>query len=910
MTRRPFTEFLYRVLLVAYPSDFRRTLGEEAAGAFGQLHRDEWREGGIKAVAGLWRRSVLQVIGYGLKERWERRQRSSRTNAGRPPTRQRDPFIYSLVSDIRYAIRSLTRTPIFSVTAIAIVALGIGATTTIYSVVDNVLLRPLPYPDPHELVTFTKGPASFPVPDFVDVRDRTSALASIAAMTNVTFDLTGDGAPEQLAGARATEEFLPIFGATAAMGRLLTPDDFEPGAPNVAVLSYGLWQRRWGRDPNIVGKTVTLSAEPFVVVGVLGREFESPQALQWEDVELWVPLDVTTPAWQHRRIFVLSTIGRLAPGVTLAAAQAEFDALARTLADEYPRGNRQSDGNPYYFPLVPLHQATVGAVTQTLYVLLGAVGLLLLIACANVANLFLARGTDREREMALRAALGASRTRVMRQLLAESVVLALAGGTVGTGLSLVGIRAFGLFNPGGIPRLSEVVVDWRVLAFTVALSMLTGVLFGIVPVFQSAKTDVTNALKEGAQGVTAGRHRAKLRNSLVVAEIGLALVLLVGAGLLFNSFLRLQRVDPGFDSDNTTIMSLRLGTYGVSISGRYGTPESRLRLADDLLERIRTMPGVEAAGAAVRMPFGLGRCCWGDAMAPDGGSEDSVPAWIHPVTYGMMEALGARLVAGRFPTAREMSAPTSTVSAGAPRRVAAVINHSLAERYWPSSDPIGRVLRTESQTLSIVGVVEDIKHFGLDTPKQFDAYVPHAEGAVFPMLDVAVRSSNDPSSLAAMLREAVWSIDPELPVNPPQTMNDRIAGSITAPRFYSVLLSTFAVVAFLLAASGIYGSMLYSVGQRHRELGIRLALGAQTNDLVRMVVGKGLLLTTIGVAIGLAGAFAASHILESFVFGVSTADPLTFVVASLLLATVALAACYLPARKAAAADPLEALKAE
>ncbi|MCH6547944.1 MAG: WecB/TagA/CpsF family glycosyltransferase [Gemmatimonadetes bacterium] len=415
--------------------------------------------------------------------------------------------------------------------------------------------------------------------------------------------------------------------------------------------------------------------------------------------------------------------------------------------------------------------------TQTLYVLLGAVGLLLLIACANVANLFLARGTDREREMALRTALGAGRTRMIRQLLAESIVLAMAGGAVGIGLSFVGIRAFGLFNPGGIPRLSEVAVDWRVLAFTVALSMLTGMLFGIVPAFQSAKTDVTNVLKDGAQSVTAGRHRAKLRNSLVVAEIGLALILLVGAGLLFNSFLRLQRVDPGFDSDNTTIMSLRLGTFGGQVSGRYGDPEARLRLADDLLERIRTMPGVQAAGAAVRMPFGGGRCCWGDNVVPDGGSGDSVAAWIHPVTHGMMEALGARLVAGRFPTAREMSAPTSTVSGGAPRRVAAVINHSLAERYWPNSDPVGRVLHAERQILSIVGVVENIKHFGLDAPKQFDVYVPHAEGAVFPMLDVAVRSSNDASSLAATLREAVWSIDPALPVNPPQTMNARIAGS-------------------------------------------------------------------------------------------------------------------------------------
>ncbi len=915
-TSPSLAERLYRSLLLAYPAEFRRTVGCEAAHAFGRLHRDEWRAAGLKGLMVLWRRSVLHVIGYGLKERWERRRPSLGRHQDPHHNRQRPPQMLGLVPNFRYVVRSLARTPAFSLMAILIVALGVGATTTIYSVVDNVLLRPLPYPDPQELVMFTKGEGgSLSIPDFRDIYDQTDAFASLAAWTDADLDLTNEGIPERLTVGRVTAEFFSVLGASPAVGRLFTAGDFAPGANKVVVVDHGLWQRRWGGDPALVGSAVILDGETVTVLGVLKRDFQSPEGLTGNELDVWVPFDLTAPEWQHRNLWLLSPIGRLAPGATLASAQAEMDALAETLAVDHPVNNRDRDGRAFYFPLVPLHEAMVGSVAQPLYVLLGAVGLLLLIACANVANLFLARGTDREREIALRSALGAGRGRIVQQLLTESVALALLGGALGAGIAVVSIRMFGVFDAVGIPRMSDVVVDWRVLLFTVALSTLTGVLFGLIPALQSAQTDICAALQEGAQNATAGRHRAKLRNSFVVAEIALALMLLIGAGLLFNSFLRLRSVDPGVDPDDVTVMSLRLGAFdfGSIASGRYSTEGERIQFTNDLLETIRAFPNVQAAGATMRMPFGSGRCCWATDVAPS-GSEDSVMAWMHPVTSAFMEALGATLVAGRFHVQGDMAAPAPS-GGGADddqqRTVAAVINRSLAERHWPDGDVLGRELHTRSYILSIVGVVDDIRHFGLDSPEQFDAYLPYApDGAFFPMLDVAVRSSGDSDNLAAALRQAVWRVDPELPVSPPHTMNDRISGTITTPRFYSMLLAAFAAVAFLLAASGIASSMLYSVGQRQRELGIRLALGAQRRSLMRMVVGKGVLLTALGLSVGIGGAFALSRVLDSFVFGISTTDPMTFVAVSLLLATVAMLACYLPARKAAGADPLEVLRAE
>jgi putative ABC transport system permease protein len=744
------------------------------------------------------------------------------------------------------------------------------------------------------------------------VRDRTESFETIAAIWDDRFNLTNDGAPERLWTGQITKEFFSILGGRAVAGRLFTPDDFAADAEKVAVVSYGIWQSRWGRDQGIVGRTLTLNGEPVTVVGVLSPVFTSPEALVRDELDLWVPLDLTDSQYQNRRLFILGPVARLKPGVTLAAAQAEIDALAEALAEEYPRGNRDHDGNILYFPLVELQEATVGEIAHTLYVLLGAVGLMLLIACANVANLFLARGTDREREMAMRAALGASRGRIVGHLLTESVVLAVIGGAFGVALALAGVKAFELYNPGGIPRVSEVSVDWRVLVFAIVLSTLTGVLFGILPALQSAKTDVTHALKEGAHSTTTGRRRLALRNGLVVTEIGLALVLLVGAGLLFNSFLRLRGVDPGFDPDDLMVINLQLGETLNPEKNRYSQEGVRFAFIRDLLESLRAMPGVEGAAGTAAMPFRGGRCCWRSTLI-EPTADDSVTAWFHPVTEDYFETLGARLVDGRSITASDNLkglAEESTVR----RTVPVVLSARLAQRYWPNQTALGRTLHLRASynaVFTVVGVVDNMRHFKLRDPAQHDVYIPHAFATSWlELFSMAVRSRSDREALLGAVQQAIWRIDPNLPVEPPTTMNERLANSIAAPRFYSMLLATFATVAFLLAAGGIYGTMLYSVGQRHRELGIRLALGAKTRDLVGMVLGKGLVLTTIGIAFGVGGALGLSRLLESLVFGITTTDPTTIATVASLLSAVALGASYLPARKAAHADPLEALRSD
>jgi predicted permease len=882
------------------PREFRLAHAEDAVDLFGDLYSAAYRRGGRSAAVRLWRRSLVQVVIGAVAERLEAvvpRRQGRRPST--PNRRRRHPIARlrkmpaRVLQDLRFAARSFAKKPGFSVTAIVILALGVGATTTIFSVVDGILLDKLPYPDPDRLVYFD-NPSHTP-PDYEDWRERTTSFITMAATWDRDVDLTNDGAPARLHAGLVTRDFFHLFGATPLLGRLLVRDDFAT-TTQVAVLSYGLWQRRWGGNPEIIGRRLTINAEPVVVVGVLRPDFAPPEAMVGRNIEIWTPLNVSDPEIQSRTLFILSVAARLHTATSRESAQAELSALAEVVADENPETNRRRDGTARPFEIVPLFKATVGDADKALYMLLGAVGLMLLIACANVANLFLARGTDRAREIALRVALGAGRGRIVAQLLTESVALALVGGGLGVGIAYLAVEAFAVYDPGGIPRVSAVTVNTGILMFAFSISVATGVLFGIVPALQAARTDVTEALKESTGSVTAGRRRFQVRNALVVAEIAMALVLLVGAGLLFKSFMRLVNVDPGFETEQLVTIPLTLGPPY--------TTEQRVQFTDNLIERITALPGTQDAAAGWTLPFvfhGGPRCCWMNRVQQTPAVDDPPAAIIHPVTPGYFRVLRGTLTRGReFAKEDRDATPIPTV-----------VNATLAKRLFGEQEAVGQSLLMDDIEVTIVGVVSDIRHWGLNENITNELYVPYAElGGDSRRLHVMLRSERNVTDLASALRDAVWSLDPNLPVDEIITMRQRVSTSVAVPRFYSMLLSVFAGVAILLAAGGIYGSILYSVGQRHRELGIRLALGARSIDVVHLIVRHGLTLTAMGIGLGLAGAYAVSRTLQSLVFGISATDGATFAAVSVLLATVALAASYVPARRAGRTDPMETLKAE
>jgi len=819
------------------------------------------------------------------------------------------------LQDVRGALRTFRTNPAFTLASVLMIGLGIGATTTIFSVVDHVLLRPLPYPYAERLVTFGKAGSGMPIPDYVDVRDRTRSFELVGAFWSREQDMTGLGNPERLNVGQVTKAFLTTLGAHSATGRLFVQDDFPPGAPRVVALSHGFWQRRMGGDPSAVGRTLTLEGTPYEIIGVLEGEFVVPEALERDPVDVWIPLDLTTPFLQTRNSYVLRTAARLAPGWTVESAQEELDGLSEALAAQYPEDNRNDDGTAVPFPLRSLHEATVRDFGDTLSILMGAVVLMLLIACANVANLSLARSTERSREMALRTALGAGRGRLLRLLLTESVVLGLVGGVLGIALAVLGVEAFAVLNAGGIPRVTSVDVDWRIVSFAVALSVFTGVLFGLLPALRSANSDFSSSLKENAEATTGTRNRNFIREALVVFEIALALVLLVGAGLLFNSFLHLRRVDPGFDTEHVLTAELRFGLPFGWGSTRYSNVEAKSQFTTDILEAVRWIPGVLSVGGSLSSPFTPG-CCWNSTVVRSDQLADTVESWMRPVTHGYMETIGARLTAGRSFTESDdrgefFDADVTAEHEQGERFVSAIVNNTLARRLWPNESPLGAELIRGRLRARVVGVIEDVSNLPLDRQDQFDLYLPYLRTAtVFDRLDLAVRYRGSTEAMAEAIREAVWNIDPDLPVGTMITMDQRMSRSMSAPRFYSVLFAVFATVAFLLAASGIYASMTYLVRQRKRELGIRLALGGKPQTVLRLVLRRGAVLTALGILIGISGAAALSHLLESLLFGVTTTDPLTFLSVAVLLGFVALLACYVPSRKAAAANPLEVLRVE
>ncbi len=803
----------------------------------------------------------------------------------------------TLWQDLRYSARMLRTKPGFTLIAVMTLALGIGANTAIFSVVNAVLLRPLPYPEPQQLVWVWEvqpklAQAQFSPAEFLDYQARNQSFTGMAAYRLMFFTLTGTGAPEQLNGLITTANFFSLLGVAAERGRVFQPEDGRAGAPRVAVISHGLWQQRFGGDPNLIGQTLTLSGESVTVVGVM------PPGFQDNSREIWLNPHQIVPDWQlNSRVDLLSMRGtsylrvmaRLKPGITLPQARADLNTIATRLQQQSPRPTGHGAG------LSSLQEQVVGNVRPALLILLGAVGLVLLIACANVTSLMLARATARYKEIAVRTALGATRRQIVQQLLLESILLALLGGVGGWLLAAWGVELLVALSPRDMPRLTEIGFDYQVFAFTLLVSVLTGLVFGLAPALAASKPDLNSALKEGARNATAGGHR--LRQTLVVAEVALALVVMVGAGLLVGSFTRLLAVKPGFDPQHLLTMWIGL------TNDRYSKQRDAARLVRELNARLEAVPGVQRVGICDDLPIAgtdsstrlnvEGR----SSASPD----DLLSVGLHVINPHYFDAMGMRLIKGRTFTERDDASAPSVF----------IINETTARRLWPGEEPLGKRIRYNNNDPwgEVVGVIADVKHDGLHLAPRPHLYEPYQQNA-WPFLAIALRSSLDQTTLLAAARREVQALDPNLAVFNVRTMDEVMAGALATRRLVLTLFSLFAVVALLLAAVGIYGVLAYAVTQRQRELGIRLALGATARDVLQLVVGQGMKPVLLGVVIGLGAASALHRLLEKLLFGVSATDPLTFAVIALLLTTVALLACYLPARRAAKVDPMVALRYE
>jgi putative ABC transport system permease protein len=809
----------------------------------------------------------------------------------------------TLFQDLRYGLRVLTKSPGFTAVAVIALALGIGANTAIFSVVNAVLLRALPVRDAERLVVVWEhnrprdrqqnviSPANF-----MDWRDQNTVFEQMAAFVDIRANLTGVEEPEELPGQVASVNLFPLLGVQAARGRTFAPDEGEEGRSNVVILSDGLWKRRFGADSGVVGQTIKLSGNNYTVIGVMPPDFQwfiKNMSLTGKPAELWLPNTFGANA-RRRGGRAWQSVARLKPGVTLAQAQAEMTTIASRLEQQYPDFNKGWGVN-----LVPLRAQFTGEIRTALLMLLGAVGFVLLIACANVANLLLARAATRQKEIAVRAAMGAGRRRIVRQLLTESVLLAGVGGALGLLLAVWGMDVLLALAPPDLLGLKEVGLNLRVLGFTLLVSLLTGLIFGLAPAFGAARTDLNEALKEGGRGQGSGGRRAGARQVFVVAQVALALVLLIGSGLMIRSFMRLQAVNPGFNAEN--LLSVRVLLPGA----KYREDHQRIGFFRQLLERVRALPGAQGVSAIDALPFGgIGS---GTSFTVVGRPEP--PPGEVPVTDVRVadpeyfRVMGIPLLRGRNFTEKEATEVSRVV----------IVNETLVRQQFPNEDPLGKRITINMSDnpvpSEIIGVVGDARYVGLDVEPRAMTYWPHPE-LVRSGMTLVVRTGADPLSLAPAIQREVRALDADQPVADIRTMEQLLATSVARARFSTLLLSIFAAVALILAAVGIYGVMSYAVTQRTHEIGIRLALGAQAGDVLRLVVKQGMLLTLIGVGLGLGGAFALTRLIATLLFGISATDPLTFGALSLLLIGVALVANYLPARRAMRVDPLVALRYE
>jgi predicted permease len=813
-------------------------------------------------------------------------------------------LIEDLWQDLRYGVRMLLKNPAFTAVVVATLALGIGVNAALFSVVNGVLLNPLPYPQPEQLVTLHQSKPNFetgaiPYPNFRDWQKENQTFSAMAISRPFGANLIGTDEAEQVAGRRVSANIFSVLGVEPALGRNFAPGGDEPGADPEVIISAGLWQRKFNAAPDVLGKSLTVDDKSYAIVGVLPASFSL-----YRGTDVYVPIGQwNSRALQSRSAGLgLHGIGRLKPGVTLAQAQADLDGVMRRLAEAYPEANRGNGA-----ALVPLKERLVGGVGPTLWMLLGAVGFVLAVACVNVSNLLLARSTGRTREFAIRAALGAGQWRLLRQSLTESTLLALAGGALGLLLAAWGTRAALNVLPTGLPRADEVGLDARVLLFTLAVSLLTGILAGLAPALKTSQRRLSETLKEGGRGASGGRHRAQ--GVLVAVEMALALVLLIGAGLMIRSLNALWNVDPGFRPDNVL-------TFGISLppSMRAASPEAQSANLRDLSDRLNSIPGVRAASFSAGAAPLQGEddlFFWLDGQPKPASTSEMNMALVYRVEPGYLTAMGIPLKQGRFFTAQDDERAQPVV----------VIDEVFARKYFPNADPVGKRINLgdDRGPLQIVGVVGHVKQWGLDSDDrqslQAQLYEPMRQLPGGPSeVGVVVRAEGGAGkaeiALFDSIRRVVQSQHSQNVVFGARTLNEVIADSLARQRFSMILLNAFAVVALLLASVGLYGVISYLVGQRTHEVGIRLALGAQRTDVLRLILNQGMKMALGGVALGLVAAVGLTRLLAAMLYGVSTTDPLTFAVIVLLLVTVALMACLVPARRATKVDPIVALKYE
>ena len=807
----------------------------------------------------------------------------------------------------------LLKKPAFTVIAVITLALGIGANTAIFSVVHAVLLRPLPFERPEELVRVSADLSKLNLTDtgmsgaeLFDYRDRSGIFDQISGVYPVNANITWVDQPERVEALLVDANYFTMLGATAQLGRVFQAEDYTPGITEIAVISDSLWRRRYGADPNALGKKFKLDNDLYTIVGVMPPGFRHPGRVIQTDADVWAPAGWVGSPFNNppRGSYMLQgAIARLKPGLTVAEAQARMDAFAEQLRQEFPNDYPENAG---WSPrVVGLQDDLTGNVRPALLILLAAVGLVLLIACANVANLLLVRASARQREIAIRRALGAGRMRLVRQLITESMMLAVFGGAFGLLIAIWGIEALVKISPANISRLGQISLDSSVLTFTLVVSVATGLIFGVAPAIHASNPNLQESLKDAARGATASAARNRLRSLLVVSEFALALMLLISAALLIRSFRQLNNVDPGFNAQNVLTARLWLPQPNLPETGPYFKHPARVQLYRQVIEKIAALPGVEAVGGVSQLPLGGGRSSAGITVEGRPEQSDS-PSAVEPMVAspGYFEALGIRLVKGRFFTDQDDDR--------APRVV--VISEKLADMFFSGEDPLGKRikfggLQSKAPWQTVIGVVRDVKTQGLDVESKPQMYRSLLQASNL-SLALVIRTSSNPGGLSEAVRAEVGSVDPDLPIYGVRTMEEVASAAVGQQRFAMLLLGLFALIALILSSVGIYGVMSYSVGQRTHEIGIRMALGARPRDVLRLIITQGLILIGSGMAIGLAAAFVVTRFIVFLLFSVSPTDPLTFVSITALLGAVALLACYIPARKATKVDPMVALRYE